>query len=859
MYGNVKAGNCIPYGTTVTLTRQSEVDSFPINYPGCDVIQGYLSISGDNITNLNGLKNLHKINTLFINTNPSLLSLTGLNKLDTTYSLEISNNPRLLNLNGLNSLKYSYYFTISGLHLLQNLTGLDSFEYSGSRFEIGYNDNLINLTGLISLKKIFSLYVHNNKSLIDLNGLQNLRYLDNFDISQNDMMINLVGLDSVTELNQHCYVYENNSFKNFYGLQNVEQIHGSLAIGGNPSLVNFSGLENIKLLNAFDVYRNNSLKNFSGLNSLKTIEFNFSVFNNPSLENFAGLNNLINFGYGGISIYDNTILCSINELNTNLRIIDYPSLLYIRDNPNLSCCNVADRIIHNNRMNGVYIANNAPGCNDTIEIKTFPNNNCCTTKYTLIKDTICSGEHIVFNNQNYSTTGTYYDTITNNGIDSIIILQLMVYSKSYQITNKNFCIGQSFTLSNGKVITTNGIYNDTLQTIFGCDSIIEYHLNFLSNITTTQNPTICKGKTYTLPKGNVVRTSGIYRDTLQASFGCDSIVITNLSVAKPIPFINNVTICSGKTFTRPNGNIVSTTGTYYDTIKAPNTCDSIVITDLTVSPYLQSSQISSVCLGKSFILPSGEIVNQSGIYKDTIKNNNGCDSIITTNLTITNPIAFTNTVSICDGQSYTLPNGNKVNIAAIYTDTIRQANTCDSIVITDLSVFPNIFTVSLNATDTIESGNLIELQPIYSNGTASNWSWSPNTNLSCVDCEIPAASPVQTTQYLVNVKSTDGCEDTAQTKIVVRPSNIYIPQAFTPNGDGINDVVEVFAVNPKLFSMKIYNRWGEQVFESTDVNKKWDGIYKGENCPVDSYSYILDVTLQNDKQYHKQSSILLLR
>lgn len=856
---NLKADVCVPYSTYITFTRQSEIDSFPINYPDCDVINGSLTIFGNNITNLNGLRNLHKINTLIITTNPNLVSLNGLNRLDTSYSLEIMNNPKLLNLNGLNSLKYAYYLTIGYQPLLVNMVGLDSLEVSGSRFEINNNDALINLVGLNRLKDVFALYVHNNSALIDLNGLQNVRHLDNFDIAQNDKMINLVGLDSVTELNQHCYIYENSSFKNFYGLQNVEQVHGSLAIGGNPSLVNFSGLEKIKLLNAFDVYRNNSLKNFFGLNSLKTIEFNFSVFNNPSLENFSGLHNLTNFGYGGISIYDNAILCSINELNNNLKIIDYPSLLYIRDNPNLSCCNVADIIIHNNRMNGVYIANNAPGCNDTIEIKTFPNVNCCKEKYTLIKDTICSSEHVVFNNQNYSTDGTYYDTIANNGIDSIIILQLKVYNKSYHIINTNLCIGQSFTLSNGKVITSDGVYNDTLRTIFGCDSIIEYRLNFLNNITTNQNATVCKGKTYTLPKGNVVSTSGTYGDILQASSGCDSIVITNLSFTNPTPFINNVTICHGKTFALPNGNIVSISGTYYDTIRAASTCDSIVITNLTINPYLQSSQISSVCLGKSFILPGGRSVNQSGIYKDTIKNNNGCDSIIITNLFITNPIPFINTVSICDGQSYTLPNGNKVSIAGIYKDTIKQTNTCDSVVITNLSVFPNIFTVSLNTTDTIEVGNSIELQPFYSNGVPYNWSWTPNTNLSCVDCEIPIASPVQTTRYIVNSKSTDGCEDTAQTVIVVRQTNVYVPQAFTPNNDGINDALEVFTSNPKFFNLKIYNRWGELVFESNNVNNKWNGSYKGENCPQDSYSYILDVIQLNDKSYHKQGSILLLR
>nr|HPH86866.1 gliding motility-associated C-terminal domain-containing protein [Chitinophagales bacterium] len=370
--------------------------------------------------------------------------------------------------------------------------------------------------------------------------------------------------------------------------------------------------------------------------------------------------------------------------------------------------------------------------------------------------TICQGEYYTVGSHTYTTTGIYKDTIhVSTNCDSIIITNLTVHPTFYQIQNKNLCIGQSFTLSNGRVITTNGTYRDSLQTIFGCDSIIEYRLSFLSNISVNQNPVICKGKTYTLPKGNTVSVAGIYKDTLRSSFGCDS--------------------------------------------------------------------------------------------------------IITTNLTITNPIPFTNTVAICDGQSYTLPNGNKVSRAGIYTDTLRQLNTCDSIIVTNLSVFPNNFTVSLHASDTVESGNGITLLPVLSFGTAVSWNWTPAASLSCTACENPVANPTQNTLYTVTVKATDGCEDTAQTNIIVRRTNVYIPSAFTPNNDGVNDVAEVFAINPKSFSFKIYNRWGELVFESYDVSNKWNGTFKGENCPQDNYSYILDVTMQNDKTYHKQGGILLLR
>lgn len=748
----MEAGNCIPYGTYVTLARQSEIDSFPINYPGCDIVEGGLTVSGNDITNLNKLLGLKRVGFLTIKNNINLINLKGLDSIKYINILEVYNNDMLFNFQGLGNVDTILSnFRVEDNNQLLNFSGMDNFRVIIDQFIIENNSSLKNFIGLKKINHIFGFKVSNNPSLVDLTGLESLNYMNYFDIADNANLINLKGLDGLNQLDQHCGIVNNNSLRNFIGLHNVEKFNSTFSVTLNQNIINCYGLEKVRYIGSLGFWNNNNLIDFRGLDNLDSVVY-FQVGYNPILKNFNGLQNM-KFVLGGIfDIINNNKLCSINELNSNLYLNSFS--FNINSNPKLNCCKIIDTILNRNTtVSNINISNNASGCNDTAEIRTITTQNCCTTKYTTIKDTICSDEQLVFNNQMLANTGTYYDTLVNNGNDSIITLELKVYNKSYEIQNKNLCIGQSFTLSNGKIITTDGIYNDTIPNI--CDSIIEYHLNFINNITTNQNPAICKGKTYTLPKGNIVSVAGIYKDTLRSSFGCDS--------------------------------------------------------------------------------------------------------IITTNLTITNPIPFINTVSICDGQTYTLPNGNKVSIAGTYTDTIRQTNTCDSVIITDLSVFPNTFTVSLNATDTIESGNFTELQPVYTNGVAVNWIWSPKTNLSCDNCEIPKASPLQTTQYIINVVTEDGCEDTAQTKIVVRQSNIYVPQAFTPNNDGVNDVAEVFAVNPKLFSIKIYNRWSELVFESTDVNSKWNGMYKGEDCPVDSYSYILDVTLQNGKQYHKQSSILLLR
>ena len=696
--------------------------------------------------------------------------------------------------------------------------------------------------------------------MISIDGVlnTNLDTIDNIRITGNPQLLSLAGLENITVIT-NLEINNNLKLINLNELANLKEIRYMIEIENNSSLVNLNGLNSLNYVGFYLFIRGNSeLIDISALNSVTTVVDFMDISYNSKLQNLYGLGNVLNVDR--VNIRYNPLLENINDLNPSLFI---EQSFQIYENSKLSCCVFVNVLIDNNPSLALtvftQVYNNDIGCNSIPEIRALGSTPlCCLTTTKINNKIICDGESYSVGLHIYSTTGTYRDTFPiGAGCDSIIITNLTVRAKSYTIQNKNLCIGQSFTLSNGRVITSNGIYKDTIPNI--CDSIIEYRLSFLSNITTNQNPTICKGKSFTLPKGNIVSVSGIYRDTLRASFGCDSIVITNLTVTNPTPFNNNVTICSGKTFTRPNGNIVSTAGVYYDTIKAPNTCDSIVITNLTVTPYLQSAQTSTVCLGKSFVLPGGRSVSQNGIYKDTIRNNFGCDSIITTNLTITNPIPFTNTVAICDGQSYTLPNGNKVSRAGIYKDTLRQLNTCDSIIVTNLSVFPNNFTVSLHASDTVESGNGITLLPVLSFGTAVSWNWTPAASLSCTACENPVANPTQNTLYTVTVKATDGCEDTAQTNIIVRRTNVYIPSAFTPNNDGVNDVAEVFAINPKSFSFKIYNRWGELVFESYDVSNKWNGTFKGEDCPQDNYSYILDVTMQNDKTYHKQGGILLLR
>ena len=86
-----------------------------------------------------------------------------------------------------------------------------------------------------------------------------------------------------------------------------------------------------------------------------------------------------------------------------------------------------------------------------------------------------------------------------------------------------------------------------------------------------------------------------------------------------------------------------------------------------------------------------------------------------------------------------------------------------------------------------------------------------------------------------------------------------MPNAFSPNGDGINDVISVRGYGVAKMTWNIFNRWGQLVFRSNSLNSSWDGRFKGALQPQDVYAYTLDITFTNNTVYRKKGDITLLR
>jgi len=218
---------------------------------------------------------------------------------------------------------------------------------------------------------------------------------------------------------------------------------------------------------------------------------------------------------------------------------------------------------------------------------------------------------------------------------------------------------------------------------------------------------------------------------------------------------------------------------------------------------------------------------------------------------------FTQNAQVCNGSIYTW-NGNNYTSSGTYTQNLQTVNGCDSILNLQLAVNPKPV-ITINASDTLVIiGNTTTLTV---SGDATSFEWIPATGLSCNNCADPTATPDSTTNYCVIGSNTSGCSDTACIVITVDNDcgELFIPLAFSPNGDNHNDTWKVQGRCVKTFELMIYDRWGEKIFESTDQNQLWDGYFNGKSLDTDVYVYILNITMRDGEVKNLKGDITLMK
>lgn len=209
-----------------------------------------------------------------------------------------------------------------------------------------------------------------------------------------------------------------------------------------------------------------------------------------------------------------------------------------------------------------------------------------------------------------------------------------------------------------------------------------------------------------------------------------------------------------------------------------------------------------------------------------------------------------------DSITFTRPSAN-----AIFTVVISNS-TCipdTQQVVVDILSRPE---VDAGRDTILISGQSHTLTP--SSSRPVHYIWTPSPSLSCSECQNPVATPTQTTWYYVEGIDANGCPaiDSVRIQIIDECNGdiVLVPNAFTPNNDMANDKLFVYGqLISKINIFRVFNRWGELVFETDDITQGWDGTYKGQPVNSGVYVYYVDAICINGGQTIKKGNVTLMR
>ncbi len=440
----------------------------------------------------------------------------------------------------------------------------------------------------------------------------------------------------------------------------------------------------------------------------------------------------------------------------------------------------------------------------------------------------------------------------NNCTDTFYTPYLLVANASATI-NASICNGQSFSL-NGNILTQTGVYFDTIPTI-GCDSIVQLNLVVNGTLHDTISQIICAGQSFSIGT-KTYNATGAYLDTFSTSGGCDSIRLLNLQVKNVLRDTVSQTICAGQSITIGT-KTYDATGAYLDTFSTSGGCDSIRLLSLQVTNVLRDTISQTICAGQSIAIGT-KTYDATGAYLDTLSTSGGCDSIRLLNLQVEPPKHDSINLSFCEGESVIL-NGQVYSQAGIYYDTL-STSTCDSIVTIRITTTPRpYFQIEASAYE-INQGDTVQLNAI--SNQQLNYHWTSNAVLSNNAIQQPVATILTSSWIVTQASDTNNCFATDSVFIAVKDcdGNVFIPNAFTPNGDGTNDDFLVYG-NCILFQrLLVFNRWGEKVFDSPNINRGWNGYYKGELQMPGVFVYLVTYSgLRSQQTEIRKGSVTLLR
>ncbi|MBI2281135.1 MAG: VCBS repeat-containing protein, partial [Bacteroidetes bacterium] len=507
-----------------------------------------------------------------------------------------------------------------------------------------------------------------------------------------------------------------------------------------------------------------------------------------------------------------------------------------------------------------YIGINQSSAGDRVVF----NNNCnlFIASFTPSATTICAGDSITFTDNSTGAGITSWNWTFNGGTPATANSQgsHTIGFNTAGTYNINLQISDGINTDDTTIMVTVNPTSVGADVQIACDSLT--WIDGITYTTSTNTPTF----------------------TLTNAAGCDSVVTLNLTINNSTTSTDVQTVCDSLTWI-DGTTYTASTNTPTFTLTNGAGCDSVVTLNLTINNSTTNTDVQTACDSLTWI---DGITYTASTNTPTfaLTNAAGCDSVVTLNLTIntctppTSNFAVSDTL-ICENEciDYTslstganswswefiggTPNSSTTQnpticyaVAGIYPVELIVNNTYGSDTLIKTIVVVPIPTITTGADITI---NLGEITTLTATGSGGSYTWSPPDWLSCINCQTTIASPEETTTYTVTADS-NGCTASDNVTVKVDFVNIvFVPNIFSPNGDGANDIVYVEGKTIDKLHFFIYDRWGENVFETTDITKGWDGTFRGKEMNKAVFVYYLEATFKDGSKTTKKGDITLIK
>ena len=547
------------------------------------------------------------------------------------------------------------------------------------------------------------------------------------------------------------------------------------------------------------------------------------------------------------------------------------------------------------------------GCDSIIQ------SNIAYLKPATYSKTLSNCDSIVYNGITYRSSMILNDTIKSiGGCDSVYnIINIEVNSIVPVNRTQSFAGCNSYTY-NGTTYKSSTILNDTIRSIGGCDSIYKQTNIIITNIAPvhqTQSYSGCNSYTY---GGKTYSASTILYDTLRTISGCDSVYKqTDIVVTSITPVIQNVDM-RGCNSIEYEGNIYTESTIVTDTLRSKQGCDSIyIVATINVTP-IAAKKLDSMVLGCDSAIYKSIVYKANAVVTDTIKSYQGCDSIYRTASIVVTPnttpsIVISGNDTICLGATVTFSaiptNGGSspkyywavdgIRLASkdsTFTSAVLKNNdslgctiisnadclTIDSAVSNaiKLVVLPTVNpSISITASNNaICIGNEVMFTATAINGgTDPAYQWQINNSNGVSNIDTFVSSALNDGDNITCTLTSDLTCVTVKT-VVSNPiemsvsegncDTLFVPTAFDPftSVDLKDQTLRPFSNGNTVrnISFRVYNRYGNLVFASHDLNSGWDGRINGTLQEVGTFVWTLEYVKSNGKKVTAKGTSVLI-